>query len=269
MKQESEKMLNVADLTEEVAEVTTEVDETPQEKQEFTDSSSNSTSENKEDDESVNNDTNEEVQKQTSEENAKFAQIRRKAEEDAQKKIEAETKKAYEKGRLEAYKGKINPYTNKPILDFADVEMYEVMYRLESEGKDPITDLPEELAKKRREEAKAIQEKKEMEIKTQQELEEFRAKHPDINVEELLKDSFFLDYMQGKNKTLTELYDGFNNFKNAFRNSAVEVAKQTIANAQATPGSLNSGAEVNIDYANMSDEEFERILSAVKNREMK
>ena len=57
--------------------------------------------------------------------------------------------------------------------------------------------------------------------------------------------------------------------ENSFRNKAVDVAKQTIANSQATPGSLNSGAEVNVDYSTMSDAEFERILNAVKNGEMK
>lgn len=266
--EDSEKMLDVAEPTTEVAENTAEVAETqPQEEMEFTDNQENSNQEEKK--ETPVEESKEESKEQSPEERAEFAKIRRKAEEDAQKKIESETKKAYEKGKLEAYKGKINPYTNKPITDLADIEMYEVMFQLEQEGKDPINDLPEKLSSKRREEAKAIQEKKEAEEKTAREIEEFQTKYPNVDLSELLKDSFFNDYIQGKTKSLTELYDGFNNFKNAFRNSAVEVAKQTLANAQASPGSLGSETETIIDYNSMSQEDFKRHLEMVKNGEMK
>lgn len=266
--EDSEKMLDVAEPTTEVAENTTEVAETqPQEEMEFTDTQEESKQE--ETTENSKEDKNEESKEQSTEERAEFAKIRRKAEEDARKKIESETKKAYEKGKLEAYKGKLNPYTNKPITDLADIEMYEVMFQLEQEGKDPINDLPEKLSSKRREEARAIQERKEQEEKTAKEIEEFQTKYPNVDLSELLKDSFFNDYIQGKSKSLVELYDGFNNFKNAFRNSAVEVAKQTLANAQASPGSLGSETETVVDYNSMSQEDFKRHLEMVKNGEMK
>lgn len=38
--------------------------------------------------------------------------------------------------------------------------MYETMYQLEQDGKDPINDLPDALLNKRKEENKVIQEKK-------------------------------------------------------------------------------------------------------------
>lgn len=265
--EDSEKMLEVAEPTEEVAEQTTEVDETPQEEEvEFTDNvePKEETTEKVEESEEKQKES-----KQSTEENAKFAQIRRKAEEDANKKLEAETKKAYEKGKLEAYKGKINPYTEKPITDLADVEMYEVMFQLDKDGKDPIKDLPDTLVNKRREEAKTIQEQKELKEKTQREIDEFQQKYPSEDLNELLNNSFFKDYIQGKNKSLTELYEGFNAFKNAFRNSAVEVAKQTIANAQASPGSLGSEADVTVDYNTMSSEEFAKQVQMVKDGELK
>ena len=53
-----------------------------------------------------------------------------------------------------------------------------------------------------------------------------------------------------------------------FRNKAVEVAKQTIANSQSTPGSLGSGSDVSIDYNNMSKEEFEKYVVRAKNGEL-
>ena len=270
--EDSEKILEVAEPVEEVAEVTTEVDETPQNEVELVDGSNNTEIVEKTKEEpttEVEEEPKEEKPNQTAEENANYAQIRRKAEEDANKKIESERQKAFNEGKLEAFKGKLNPYTNKPITDLTDVEMYEEMYRLEQEGKDPINDLPEAIAAKEREKIKAIQEKKELEVKTKQEIEDFNKKYPDVNLGELLQDSFFNDYIQGKNKPIIELYEGFNNFKNAFRNSAVEVAKQTLANAQATPGSLSSEVETTIDYNSMSSEEFARQVQMVKDGELK
>lgn len=259
----SEKILDVAEPVEEVAEETTIVDENTQEEtsEEFTEQEAV-----EEADKSDETETEKKVQ--SDEENANYAQIRRKAEEDANKKIEEAKAKAYEEGKLAVYKGKINPYTNRPITDLADAEMYETMYQLEQDGKDPINDLPDALLNKRKEENKAIQEKKNLEEKTKKEVDEFVEKYPNVDLKELLDDSFFNDYIRGKNNSLTELYEGFNNFKNAFRNSAIEVAKQTIANAQATPGSLKGDSDNTVDYSNMSDEEFETMIQKAKDGEL-
>lgn len=269
---ESEKTLDVAEPTAEVTEEVTEVAETPQEEvPEFTDSSEES-QESSDDNskEDTDTDSKEESSEQSAEENAKFANIRRKAEEEAQKKIKEAESKAYEKGRLEAYKGKINPYTNKPIVDSSDIEMYETMYKLEQEGKDPINDLPEALTDRRREEQKALAEERERKEKARQEIEDFEKKYPDVNIPELLNDSFFNDYISGKNKSLIDLYEGFNNFKNAFRNSAVNVAKQTIANSQSSPGSLSgNGEEPILDFNTMSSEEFQKYVQKAKDGELK
>lgn len=270
--EDSEKTLDVAEPTAEVTEEVTDVAETPQEEApEFTDSTEEeqnpSDDNSKEDAEET---SKEEHSEQSAEENAKYASIRRKAEEDAQKKIQEAETKAYEKGRLEAYKGKINPYTNKPITDSSDIEIYEMMYKLEQEGKDPINDLPGALSDRRREEQKALTEEKERQEKARQEIDDFQTKYPDVNLQELLNDSFFNDYISGKTKSLTELYEGFNNFKNAFRNSAVNVAKQTIANSQSSPGSLSSGSEEpTLDFNTMSDEEFEKYLQKAKDGELR
>lgn len=180
--EDSEKKLEVAEPVEEVAEETTIVDEKTQDEpsEEFT-----------EQEEKVEEESTEPSKKvQSDEENANYAQIRRKAEEEANKKIEEAKTKAYEEGRLAAYKGKINPYTGKPMTDLADAEIYETMFKLEMEGKDPINDLPEALSSKKREETKAIQEKKDLEEKTRQEIDDFTSKYPDVDIKELLDDSF-------------------------------------------------------------------------------
>lgn len=262
MENESEKELNVADST--------VVDETTEEEDslEFTDTeeeenenpstpegddSNEETSETFE--ENVESET--EKRSQTSEENSKYAAARRKAE-------KAKYDKAYEEGRLSAYKGKINPYTNTKIEDLTDVEVYEDMYKIAEDGKDPLKDYASYTADKRREEARIEKEKLEKESKAQQEIEEFSKKYPDVNISSLLKDEMFLDYAEGKNKTLVDTYESFSKFKRSFRNEGIKTAKKTIANSISTPGSLNQSSDNTPDYESMSREQFLKELEKVK-----
>ena len=249
MENESEKELNVADST--------VVDETTEEENslEFTDteeeenenpSSTEGDDSNEETSETSEEDVESETEKhpQTSEENSKYAAARRKAE-------KAKYDKAYEEGRLSAYKGKINPYTNTKIEDLTDVEVYEDMYKIAEDGKDPLKDYASYTADKRREEAR-------------QEIEEFSKKYPNVNISSLLKDEMFLDYAEGKNKTLVDTYESFSKFKRSFRNEGIKTAKKTIANSISTPGSLNQSSDNTPDYESMSREQFLKELEKVK-----
>lgn len=262
MENESEKELNVADST--------VVDETTEEEDslEFTDteeksnenlSSTEDDDSNEETSETSEEDVESETEKrpQTSEENSKYAAARRKAE-------KAKYDKAYEEGRLSAYKGKINPYTNTKIEDLTDVEVYEDMYKIAEDGKDPLKDYASYTADKRREEARIEKEKLERESKAQQEIEEFSKKYPDVNISSLLKDEMFLDYAEGKNKTLVDTYESFSKFKRSFRNEGIKTAKKTIANSISTPGSLNQSSDNIPDYESMSREQFLKELEKVK-----
>lgn len=262
MENESEKELNVADST--------VVDETTEEEDslEFTDteeeenenlSSTEDDDSNEETSETSEEDVESETEKrpQTSEENSKYAAARRKAE-------KAKYDKAYEEGRLSAYKGKINPYTNTKIEDLTDVEVYEDMYKIAEDGKDPLKDYASYTADKRREEARIEKEKLEKESKAQQEIEEFSKKYPDVNISSLLKDEMFLDYAEGKNKTLVDTYESFSKFKRSFRNEGIKTAKKTIANSISTPGSLNQSSDNIPDYESMSREQFLKELEKVK-----
>lgn len=262
MENESEKELNVADST--------VVDETTEEENslEFTDteeeenenpSSTEGDDSNEETSETSEEDVESETEKrpQTSEENSKYAAARRKAE-------KAKYDKAYEEGRLSAYKGKINPYTNTKIEDLTDVEVYEDMYKIAEDGKDPLKDYASYTADKRREEARIEKENLEKESKAQQEIEEFSKKYPDVNISSLLKDEMFLDYAEGKNKTLVDTYESFSKFKRSFRNEGIKTAKKTIANSISTPGSLNQSSDNTPDYESMSREQFLKELEKVK-----
>ena len=260
----SEKMLEVAEPTMEETETTAttpeENVETNEESFEFTETTETEVTETQLEE------TKEEVKEvQSKEENFKYAQARRKTEAE----MEAKVKEAYQKGRMESFIGKLNPYTNTPINDETDIQVYENMYALDKQGKDPVADYASYVADKQRQELKEKQEKEKLQQEAENDIAEFTEKYPDVNLSELLENETFKDYIEGKRKPLTTLYENYKKMENSFRNKAVDVAKQTIANSQATPGSLNSGAEVNVDYSTMSDSEFERILNAVKNGEMK
>lgn len=264
--EDSEKMLDVAEPTMEETEQTETVPEenteTNEEELEFTDNSESNEKEEK-------SEETEEQKTQSKEENSKFAEVRRKAEAEAELKFQGKVKEAYQKGKMESFVGKLNPYTQTVIKDEADIQIYENMYALEQLGKDPIADYAGYIADKQREELKVKEEQEKLQKEAENDIAEFTEKYPDINLNELLEDETFKDYIEGKRKPLTTLYENYKKMENNFRNKGVEVAKQTIANSQATPGSLGSGSDIQTDYQSMSSVEFEKMIQKAKDGELR
>lgn len=258
---DSEKMLDVAEPTMEEVETTTgeteEMSETNNIDLEFTDTTVP--------EEKVEKVMDQPKQEQSKEENSKYAQARRKAEAEFKKKEE----EAYRRGKFEAFKGKINPYTNTEITDENDFEVYEEMCEIANKGMDPIEDYIQYTTDKKREEKKAKEEKEKINEEVKKDIEDFQEKYPNVDLNALLEDEDFKDYIDGRRKPLIDLYEKYKKLENKFRNGGIDIAKKTIANTNATPGSLNGGGEYAVDYANMSDAEFERILNGVKNGEIK
>lgn len=267
MNQESEKILEVAEPVEENLDLEseeTESDGVESEELEFTDTSNQndvSRESTTEEEAQINQD---EQQKksfsQSKEERTKNAQIRREKEE----RIRNE---AYKKGKFEAFKGKINPYTNTIINDEKDVEVYENMYELSQNGKDPVADYAMYIAEKERQEEEEKRKQEEIQEKASKDIEEFQSKYPQINLTELFEDSMFMDYLEGKTKSLTEIYESFQRMKNSFRTESINQAKATIANSVSTPGSLNGISDDSIDYEKMSTEDFLKEVERIKNGE--
>lgn len=195
---------------------------------------------------------------QSPEENSKYA-AKRREKENLQFKID----EAYKKGQLDAYKGKINPYTQTEIKDVHDIRVYENMYKLDKEGKNPIEDYASYIADKEREEELNRIKQEELQETARKDIEEFQVEYPDVDLQKLLDDEIFKDYLEGKNKPLKEIYSSYLKMQNQFRNDAINVAKQTIANSNASPGSLSSGAEIKVNYENMSSEEFNKYAQRV------
>ena len=149
MEEESAKTLDVA----EPIESDDEVLDTQEEQQNSTNSEEvemefdESTESEESNDSNETNKENTEKNVQSSEENAKYAAMRREKEMNYKYKID----EAYKKGQLDAYKGKINPYTQTEIKDVHDIKVYQNMYNLDKEGKNPIEDYASYIADKERE----------------------------------------------------------------------------------------------------------------------
>ena len=255
---ESGKELEVADLTE-VEENSTESVVTDDVQDAQTNSEENADTSSKENEEKNSS-------KQSDDENAKYAKARRKAEQEAETKSQEAYKRGLEEGRLNAYKGKINPWTNQVIQDLEDLQVYEEMQALEDAGKNPVEDYGSYIAEKNRKAAQEKLIKEQNEKKAKQDIEEFNQKYPNVNLTNLLNDEIFKDYVEGKNKSLCELYDSYTKMQKAFRNKGIDTAKQTIANSMSSPGGLSSGAETVIDYESMSREDFLKEVEKVKEK---
>lgn len=275
MENESEKELAVAEPIDTEEESVDESDE-----MEFSDTEESEENDNQADDES-NNDTEEENEEESDEaqeekpgkgkpsvlskeERAMYAKARRTVEKSVEEKHKKALDKAYERGRLEAYKGKMNPYTNTEIKDLTDVEVYEDMFKIAEEGGDPLKDYASYSADKKREEARIKQEESERQAKAEQDIDDFQKKYPDVNLSDLFKDENFLDYAEGKDKSLVDVYNSYMKLITGFRNKGIETAKKTIANSISSPGSLSNGSENVVDYATMPKEEFEKVVARVK-----
>ena len=150
------------------------------------------------------------------------------------------------------------------IKDLTDVEVYEDMFKIAEEGGDPLKDYASYSADKKREEARIKQEESERQAKAEQDIDDFQKKYPDVNLSDLFKDENFLDYAEGKDKSLVDVYDSYMKLITGFRNKGIETAKKTIANSISSPGSLSNGSENVVDYATMPKEEFEKVVARVK-----
>lgn len=223
----------------------------------------------------------EEVQteeKQSKEENAKYANARRRAEEEAQKKIEQARKEAYEKGleqgKIQSYIGKENPYTGQPIKDDYDVQEYLEMFELDSKGKDPISgyrELQKDKARKEAEEKIKAEEKQKQDNWYQDDTKDFVEKYSAEKLQELTKDADFNLFAEGKigRVPLAQIYDSYQKLINKYEQKSVETAKQIVANNNATPGAIEEQEVQEMDWSNMSKDQFEKYLRKAKDGDLR
>lgn len=193
--------------------------------------------------------------KQSQSQNAKYAQMRREAE----AKAKAEKEEAYRKGLIDGVK--VNPFTKEPIEDDYDLEIYQIQEELNQQGKDPVAELPRELAKRKRDKANSEKEKAAQEIAEKQaqdkryaesmeakrkEIEQVREKYG-LSKDEiglLLTEGEFAEKVKEKENrwTLDEIFEAF------YR----PISQDKRRTPNVTPG----GSKVEKSIMDMSDDEF-------------
>lgn len=181
----------------------------------------------------------EEPKTQSKEQNSENARRRREAERQAELKRVEETTR--EKAIIEVLNGK-NPYTNEEMKDHADVEEYLLMKEIEKNGGDPISDFSKYQKERQRKEAEVVAKEAEEKDWYEKDYKDFSTKHPEVNVQNLIKDEQFQKFASGKVGTqpLSEIYEDFLGFVGEYEKKAKQMAKQTLANKKASPGSLSS-----------------------------
>ena len=73
---------------------------------------------------------------------------------------------------MESFIGKLNPYTNTVINDETDIQVYENMYALDKQGKDPVADYASYVADKQRQELKEKEEQEKLKQEAENDVEE-------------------------------------------------------------------------------------------------
>ena len=197
--------------------------------------------------------------------NSDYARERRKAEQ------EKALKKARYDAILEALNGE-NPYTNEKMEDDADVEEYLTMKEMEKKGYDPISDFSKFVKGKAKEKERQRLEENNQKEWIENDKQDFSAKHPDVNLDELVSDELFRTFALGKvgKLSMDKIYTDYQTFMKKSEERATDRAAQVLANTAATPGKLsNQNTTQQKSVENMSKAEFEKMVEKVKRGEIR
>ena len=200
------------------------------------------------------------------------------AEKEAEKRIEQARKEAYEKGleqgKVQSYIGRQNPYTGQTIKDDYDVKEYLEMYKLDSEGKDPINDYRELQKQKARDEAKKqieLDEKAKQDKWYEEDTKKFVDTYSTEKLQELTKDADFDLFAKGKigKVPLTDIYEDYQKLISKYEKKSVETAKQIVANNSTTPGAIEETEVQELNWNTMSSSKFEEYLRKAKDGDLR
>lgn len=209
---------------------------------------------------------------QSKEDNAYYANLRREAKAKEEAKKSSQGKRTYEEGVLQGKLDSIktNPYTETPIRNKHDLDLYEMMKRLDDDGKDPlkfgyseISRLLSEQDEREAEEKSKAEEKAKAESERQaqvrKETEEAIKAYPDLDLKALISDKGFgkwLDSHQGM--SLSESIDYYSyKHKDEFE----KFSKTPSVKAKGSLSSIGSAKGEKL-ATEMSDEEYLAYLAS-------
>lgn len=169
--------------------------------------------------------------------------------------IESIREEAYRRGiaegRLKAFYGKVNQYTGEVIKDRADLEVYEIMQRLEQEGKDPIADFYKYTVDTTRKRVESQAQYEQMARDRQNDMEEFINTNPNIDIDLLMEDPLFVRLCRNRlgNDSLSNIYADYQYIKEVNSQNVEQAVRKSLAKQQASPGSL-SGEQYHVPEVN-------------------
>ena len=139
-----------------------------------------------------------------------------------------ELQSAREEAIIEALDG-INPYTGEAMKDASDVQKFLSMKEERRASAAPQVGTEEWFVHDR---------------------ESFRAAHPDVSMEDLIRDPRFQTFSEGKvgHLPMEEIWTGYRRFLAQFDEKALNLAAQSVANRLSSPGSLGGGDAAQSDY---------------------
>ncbi len=208
--------------------------------------------------------------KKTNKENAE-RRIAEKQKKEQERKAKEEREKiereAYFKGLKRAL-GDKNPYTNNPIVDDEDLEEYEIMKKLEEQGKDPIEDYSEYIKEQKREaKKKALEDSKAEEEKlkfAQDNISEVDKKYGEGTAAKYLQNENFKKMFSSALNSKAPLLEAIENYMSIekyIEQESQEKALEKDARRKSSPGSMGKGSPSPKKSVNdMSSEEFNSYL---------
>lgn len=194
----------------------------------------------------------------------------RKAKEQAEERKKAE-RDAYLKGIKRAL-GDKNPYTDKPIVDDEDLEEYEIMKKLDEEGKDPIEDYADYIKEQKRLAKKQVEtSKKEEEERMKfvsEGIAEVDKRYGAGTAEKYLNDKDFQEFgsdFLNSGVPLPVVIGKYMKIQDKINHDAEERALEKDARRKSSPGGFGGEDAVpqSRDWANMSSEEFKKQLNKI------
>ena len=148
------------------------------------------------------------------------------------------------------------------------------MFELDSNGEDPINgyrELQKQRAREEAEEKLKLEEENKQKKWYEDDTKDFVDKYSAEKLNELSKDKDFELFANGKlgSVPLAQIYEDYQKLISKYEKKSVATAKQIMANNTNTPGAIHEGEIKELDWNNMSSDQFEKYIRKAKDGELK
>ena len=197
------------------------------------------------DDKKKSNET--ETKKQSREENAKYKALRKES-----KRIQEESARAKELGKLEgiklAYGGK-NKFTGEELKDEYDIRAFMTQLEMEAEGLDPVEDYQKYVTNQERKKAEEVKKNEKDKEWYANDRTAFVEAYPNVDLNDLINDEDFQLFSKGKVgiTPLKEIYADYLTLVSKYEQKAKSEARKKAAKGMSSTGSVKN-EEVEPEY---------------------